>query len=58
VVRKTLATFNRRVYNYEIPLSCYQVLVQDCTSEHKFVVLKKKENVFEHEDLNIKVSDM
>ncbi|KAG1928327.1 vitellogenin [Pimephales promelas] len=58
VVRKSLATFNRRVYNYEIPLSCYQVLVQDCTSEHKFVVLMKKENVFEHEDLNIKVSDI
>ncbi|XP_067252451.1 vitellogenin [Chanodichthys erythropterus] len=57
-VRNTLTTFNHRIYNYVIPLSCYQVLVQDCTSEHKFIVLIKKENVFEHEDLNIKVADI
>nr|APB93354.1 vitellogenin 3 [Ctenopharyngodon idella] len=57
-VRNTLTTFNHRIYNYEIPLSCYQVLVQDCTSEHKFIVLIKKEDVFEHEDLNIKVAEI
>ncbi|XP_048022033.1 vitellogenin isoform X2 [Megalobrama amblycephala] len=57
-VRNTLTTFNHRIYNYVIPLSCYQVLVQDCTSEHKFIVLIKKEDVFEHEDLNIKVADI
>ncbi|XP_016117854.1 vitellogenin-like, partial [Sinocyclocheilus grahami] len=57
-VRNTLTTFNHKKYNYEIPLSCYQVLVQDCTSEHKFIVLIKKDDVFEHEDLNIKVADI
>uniref|UniRef100_A0A8C1QXD4 Si:dkey-4c23.3 n=1 Tax=Cyprinus carpio TaxID=7962 RepID=A0A8C1QXD4_CYPCA len=55
-VRNTLTTFNHKKYNYEIPLSCNQVLVQDCTSEHKFIVLIKKDDVFEHEDLNIKVA--
>ncbi|XP_042567868.1 vitellogenin isoform X2 [Cyprinus carpio] len=57
-VRNTLTTFNHKKHNYEIPLSCYQVLVQDCTSEHKFIVLIKKDDVFEHEDLNIKVADI
>ncbi|RXN18031.1 vitellogenin Ab [Labeo rohita] len=57
-VRNTLTTFNHKQYNYEIPLSCYQVLVQDCTSEHKFIVLMKKDDVFEHEDLTIKVADI
>uniref|UniRef100_A0A8C1M9D2 Si:dkey-4c23.3 n=1 Tax=Cyprinus carpio TaxID=7962 RepID=A0A8C1M9D2_CYPCA len=57
-VRNTLTTFNHKKYNYEIPLSCNQVLVQDCTSEHKFIVLIKKDDVFEHEDLNIKVADI
>ncbi|XP_073699963.1 vitellogenin [Garra rufa] len=57
-VRNILTTFNHKQYNYEIPLSCYQVLVQDCTSEHKFIVLMKKDDVFEHEDLNIKVADI
>ncbi|XP_026091760.1 vitellogenin [Carassius auratus] len=57
-VRKTLTTFNYKKYNYEMPLSCYQVLVQDCTLEHKFIVLIKKEDVFKHEHLNIKVADI
>ncbi|KAL1251197.1 hypothetical protein QQF64_018993 [Cirrhinus molitorella] len=57
-VRNTLTTFNHKQYNFEIPLSCYQVLVQDCTSEHKFIVLMKKDDIFEQEDLNIKMADI
>lgn len=57
-IKNTLTTFNHKKFNYEIPLSCFQVLVQDCTSEHKFIILMKKDDVFEHEYLNIKVADM
>ncbi len=57
-IRNTLTTFNHKRYNYEIPLSCIQILVQDYNSEHEFIVLMKKDDVLEHEDLNIKVADM
>ncbi|XP_056303589.1 vitellogenin [Danio aesculapii] len=57
-VRSILTAFNHRMYNCEIPLSFYQVLVQDCTSEHKFLVLMKKDDVYKHEDLSIKVADI
>ncbi|XP_043079840.1 vitellogenin [Puntigrus tetrazona] len=57
-IRNTLTTFNHNKYNYEVPLSCYLVVAQDCTSEYKFTVLMKKDNVFENEDLTIKVADI
>nr|XP_021325376.1 vitellogenin [Danio rerio]XP_021330153.1 vitellogenin [Danio rerio] len=57
-VRSILTTFNHRTYNCEIPLSFYQVLVQDCTSEHKFLILMKKDDVYKHEVLSIKVADI
>lgn len=40
-----------------MPLSCYQVLAQDCTDELKFMVLLKKDHI-EQNHINVKVADM
>ncbi|XP_055073124.2 vitellogenin isoform X2 [Misgurnus anguillicaudatus] len=58
MVGNTLTTFNNRQYSFETPYSCYQVLVQDCTTEHKFMVLMRKDDVSEHNALKVKVADM
>ncbi|XP_073669605.1 vitellogenin isoform X1 [Paramisgurnus dabryanus] len=58
MVGKTLTTFNNRQYSFETPYSCYQVLVQDCTTEHKFMVLMRKDDVSEHKVLKVKVADI
>lgn len=41
-----------------MPISCYQVLAQDCTPELKFVVLLKKDEESEENRLNVKLADM
>lgn len=41
-----------------MPISCYQVLSQDCTPELKFNVLLKKDEQSEENHLNIKCADM
>lgn len=56
-VRDTLTTFNSRRYRNEIPLSCYQVLAQDCTDELKFMVLLKRDHI-EQNHINVKIADM
>ena len=53
-----LTTFNNRRFRNEVPLSCYQVLAQDCTSELKFIVLMKKDRITEQKHLSVKLSDM
>lgn len=53
-----VTTFNNRRYKNEMPISCYQVLVQDCTPELKFMVLLKKDEESEQNHLNIKLADM
>lgn len=53
-----VTTFNNRRYNNEMPISCYQVLAQDCTPELKFMVLLKKDEESEQNHLNIKLADM
>ncbi|XP_041913750.1 vitellogenin-like isoform X1 [Alosa sapidissima] len=58
MIRDTLTTFNNRKYKNEMPLSCYQVLAQDCTPELKFIVLMKKDQISEQKDLSVKVSDI
>ncbi|KAI7791431.1 putative vitellogenin [Triplophysa rosa] len=58
MIRNTVTTFNNKQYKYEAPYSCYQVLAQDCTPEHKFMVLMRKDNVSEHEHLNINVANI
>ncbi|XP_076582010.1 vitellogenin-like isoform X2 [Chaetodon auriga] len=56
-LRDTLTTFNSRRYKNEMPVSCYQVLAQDCTSELKFMVLLKKDHV-EQNHINVKIADI
>ncbi|KAM9848968.1 vitellogenin-1-like [Aulostomus maculatus] len=56
-VRDTLTTFNKRRYKNEMPLSCYQVLAQDCTEELKFMVLLKKDQT-EQNYINVKIADI
>ncbi|XP_074524846.1 vitellogenin-1-like isoform X3 [Halichoeres trimaculatus] len=55
--RETLTTFNNRRYRNEMPLSCYQVLAQDCTDELKFMVLLKKDHI-EQNHINVKIADI
>ena len=52
----TLTTFNNRKYKSDMPLSCYQVVAQDCTQELKFTVLLKKDNDQNH--ISVKISNM
>ncbi|XP_076134159.1 vitellogenin-like [Alosa pseudoharengus] len=58
MIRDTLTTFNNRKYKNEMPVSCYQVLAQDCTPELKFIVLMKKDQISEQKHLSVKVSDI
>lgn len=53
----TLTTFNSRTYRNIMPLSCYQVLAQDCTDELKFMVLLRKDQI-EQNHMNVKIADM
>ncbi|XP_061095840.1 vitellogenin-like isoform X1 [Conger conger] len=53
-----LTTFNNRRYKNEMPISCYQVLAQDCTPELKFMVLMKKDPVSEQHHITVKLDDM
>ena len=55
--KNTLTTFNNRRYTNEMPLSCNQVLAQDCTQELKFMVLLKKDKL-EQNWINVKLADM
>lgn len=57
MIQDTITTFNNKRYKNEMPISCYQVLAQDCTPELKFVVLLKKDES-EKNHLNIKLADM
>ncbi|XP_064859254.1 vitellogenin-like isoform X3 [Oncorhynchus nerka] len=58
MVGDTLTTFNNRKYPVKMPLSCYQVLAQDCTIELKFMVLLKKDHASEENHINVKISDI
>ncbi|KAJ8376406.1 hypothetical protein SKAU_G00069860 [Synaphobranchus kaupii] len=54
----TLTTFNNRRYRNEMPISCYQVLAQDCTPELKFMVLMKKDPASKQHHITVKLADM
>uniref|UniRef100_A0A674F735 Vitellogenin n=1 Tax=Salmo trutta TaxID=8032 RepID=A0A674F735_SALTR len=58
MVGDTLTTFNNRKLEIKMPLSCYQVLAQDCTVELKFMVLLKKDHASEENHINVKISDI
>uniref|UniRef100_A0A3Q3AEG8 Vitellogenin-2-like n=1 Tax=Kryptolebias marmoratus TaxID=37003 RepID=A0A3Q3AEG8_KRYMA len=58
VLNDTVVTFNNRRYKTEMPLSCHQVLAQDCTSELKFLVLLRKDKTHEKNEINIKIHNI
>ncbi|XP_033477698.1 vitellogenin-2-like isoform X1 [Epinephelus lanceolatus] len=58
MAKDTLTTFNKRKYKNEMPHSCYQVLAQDCTQELKFIVLLKRDQTQEQNQLNIKIANI
>lgn len=58
MVRDTLITFNNRKFKNNMPHSCYQVLAQDCTSELKFIVLLKRDQTQEQNQINVKIADL
>ncbi|XP_061594362.1 vitellogenin-2-like [Cololabis saira] len=57
MINNKMITFNKRNYKTETPHSCYQVLAQDCTSELKFMVLLKKDQAQEQNEINVKVEN-
>ncbi|NWR50671.1 VIT2 protein, partial [Regulus satrapa] len=42
VSQNKITTFNGVDFNYSMPVNCYHVLVQDCSSELKFLVMVKR----------------
>ncbi|XP_030640291.1 vitellogenin-like isoform X1 [Chanos chanos] len=58
MIKNKLTTFNNRRYKSEMPISCYNVLAQDCTPELKFMVLMKKDDNSDQNHLNVKIADI
>uniref|UniRef100_A0A8C6Q8A1 Phosvitin n=1 Tax=Nothobranchius furzeri TaxID=105023 RepID=A0A8C6Q8A1_NOTFU len=58
VIKDTVDTFNNRKYKTEMPLSCYQVLAQDCTPELKFMVLLRRDQTHERNEINVKIGNI
>ncbi|GLD50054.1 vitellogenin-2-like protein [Lates japonicus] len=58
MIKDTLITFNNRKYKNEMPHSCYQVLAQDCTPELKFIVLLKRDQAQEQNQINVKIANI
>ncbi|XP_034085810.1 vitellogenin-2-like [Gymnodraco acuticeps] len=58
LVKDTLITFNNKELKIEMPLSCNQVLAQDCTSKLKFIVLLKRDQAQEQNLINVKIADI
>ncbi|XP_070687930.1 vitellogenin-2-like [Pempheris klunzingeri] len=56
--KDTVITFNNRKYKNEIPHSCYQVLAQDCTPELKFIVLLKRDQTQEQNQITVKIENI
>ncbi|XP_062252051.1 vitellogenin-2-like [Platichthys flesus] len=58
MTKDTVITFNSRTYKNEMPHSCYQVLAQDCTPELKFLVLLKRDQSQEQNEINVKIANL
>nr|XP_057928817.1 vitellogenin-2-like [Doryrhamphus excisus] len=58
LVKDTVITFNNRKFKTEMPHSCEQVLAQDCSQEHKFIVLLKRDQTQEHNLISVKIADI
>lgn len=58
MIKDTLITFNNKKYKNQMPHSCHQVLAQDCTPELKFIVLLKRDQTQEQNQINVKIANM
>ncbi|KAA8589554.1 hypothetical protein FQN60_012919, partial [Etheostoma spectabile] len=58
MVKDTVTTFNNRKFKNEMPHSCAQVLAQDCTPELKFLVLLKRDQTQEQNQITVKIGNM
>ncbi|XP_039985633.1 vitellogenin-2-like [Xiphias gladius] len=58
MIKDTVITFNNRKYKNEMPHSCYQVLAQDCTPDLKFIVLLKRDQTQEQNQINVKIANI
>ena len=55
MLKDRVITFNNGSINPELPHSCTQVLVQDCSQELKFLVLLKRDNAQDQDQNHINV---
>lgn len=58
VLKDKVITFNNRTYKTEMPISCYQVVAQDCTPELKFLVLLRRDQTHEKNEISVKIHNM
>ncbi|XP_060934605.1 vitellogenin-2-like [Limanda limanda] len=58
MTKDKVITFNNRTYKNEMPHSCYQVLAQDCSPELKFIVLLKRDQSQEQNEINVKIANL
>lgn len=58
MVKDKLITFNNRKYKNEMPHSCYQILAQDCSPELKFLVLLRRDQTQEQNQITVKIANM
>nr|XP_061832120.1 vitellogenin-2-like isoform X2 [Nerophis lumbriciformis] len=58
LVKDKVTTFNNRTFTVEMPHSCQQVLAQDASEEHKFLILLKRDQTHEQYFVNVKIADI
>lgn len=58
MLKDKIITFNGGSFNTELPHSCAQVLVQDCSPELKFIVLLKRDYTQNQNQINVKIANM
>uniref|UniRef100_A0A7N6AEE7 Phosvitin n=1 Tax=Anabas testudineus TaxID=64144 RepID=A0A7N6AEE7_ANATE len=58
MVKDKLITFNNRKYKNEMPHSCYQILAQDCSPELKFLVLLRRDQTQEQNQITVKIANI
>ncbi|XP_061883865.1 vitellogenin-2-like isoform X2 [Entelurus aequoreus] len=58
LVKDKVTTFNNRTFTAEMPHSCQQVLAQDSSEEHKFLILLKRDQTHERYFVTVKIADI
>lgn len=58
VLKDKIITFNNWRIKPEMPHSCAQVLVQDCSQELKFLVLLTRDSIQDQNQINVKIDDL